>query len=81
MVSLDQYSNNNNNCHNGLVELSYIGTEQISSSIPGSVRYISHAHRVYDYSSPSRFYRFIWLDTKIVLKKIGKQMSRALVFL
>ena len=40
------------------------------SSIPGSVRYISHVHKAYDYPPvPSGFYGYIWLDTKIVLKK------------
>ena len=38
---------------------------------PGSVGYISHVHRSYDYTQvPSGFSGYIWLDTKIVLKKI-----------
>ena len=37
-------------------------------SIPGSVGYISHLHRAYDYLGPSGFSGYIWLDTKIVLK-------------
>ena len=38
------------------------------SSIPGSVGYISHVHRAYDYLGPFGVPWYIWLDTKIVLK-------------
>ena len=41
------------------------------SSIPGSVGYISHVHRAYDYLV-LRGSGYIWLDTKIVLKKKKK---------
>ena len=45
------------------------------SSIPGSVGYISHVHRAYDYPPvPSGFSGYIWLDTKIVLKKKKKNV-------
>ena len=50
-------------------------TEQVVGSIPGSVGYISHVHRAYDYPPvPSGFSGYIWLDPKIVLKNcLGKK--------
>ena len=48
-------------------------TEQVVSSIPGSVRYISHVHRAYDYLGP---FGVLWLDTKIVLKKFHHRINR-----
>ena len=42
--------------------------EQVVSSIPASVGYISHGHWAYDYLGPFKFSGYIWLDTKNVLK-------------
>ena len=58
--------------HCGLVGSAPLGTEQAANSIPGSVGYISHVHwttRLLYYLVPSGFSGYIWLDTKIVLKK------------
>ena len=50
--------------HCGLVE-----SEQVVSSIPGSVGYISHVHRTYKITRvPLRFSWYIWIDTKLCLK-------------
>ena len=48
-----------------------LGTEQVVSSIPGSVGYIFHVHWAYDYLGPfGVLWVYIWLDTKIVFKII-----------
>ena len=46
-------------------------------SIPGSVGYISHVHRAYDYPPiSSGFSGYIWHDTKIVLKNQKKNKKK-----
>ena len=57
-----------------------LGTEQVVSSIPGSVGYISHVHWAYDYLGdpswvPSGFSGYIQLDTEIVFLKKWKKVS------
>ena len=49
-----------------------LGTEQVVSSIPGSVGYISYSMFIEPRITwvPSGFSEYIWLDTKIVFKKI-----------
>ena len=48
------------------------GTEQVVSSIPGSVGYISFSIFVKPMITRVSlgFFEYIWLDTKIVLKKV-----------
>ena len=43
--------------------------EQVASSSPGNVGYLSHVHKAYVYSGPFKFFGYIRLDTKIALKK------------
>ena len=53
----DQSTFNHHIRHCSLVE-SALEMEQVASSSPGSVRYISHAHRAHDYSGP---FGVIWV--------------------
>ena len=57
------------------MESAYIGMEQIASSSPGSVGWCTYPVFIEPTITrvPSGFSGYIWLDTKIVLKKICKQ--------
>ena len=54
-----------------IYENSALGTEQVVSSIPGSVGYISYPMFIEPTITwvPSGFSEYVWLDTKIVLKR------------
>ena len=53
-----------------------LGTEQVVSSIPGSVGSISHVHRAYDYSGLfGVLCVYMWHDTKIVLTNFDRLES------